>query len=513
MSESNTQATDIDQPATESNVVVDGPGLNAGYVNIETYFTIHSLPGTHTVSIVGPSGNLTHDTYMMDCNHQVKFTPTEPGHHVIRVTKDDKHVSGSPFSLQVCDSLGAAVRGVTVSGPGLTEAVAGQSTHIVISPLEHSTYIPCKAKLWYNNRSNTLTSVVRGDGTRIIHFTPSVCGVHTLKVTFDGVGVPGSPFTIDVAWRECVEGPGILSATVGVETYFDINTRVPGNFVVTVCNPNLVLARRYNVLDTLRCEYTPETTGQCIVAVMRVTPRGQISVTGSPFTLNVQPNSAAVDVSIPVSDIQNLLLSYKDMPVPTYQSLAQKLLAEDRYASIQLVLNNIMDASPDSLARLEILLRGGIKLFQKSGHRTNENYISVFALRCYPGNGDIQRLLIEYLMCLSGDDLEDARTAFKKYPNNVPIHRQHENQEQLTKLCIHIQAIPDSVRDPVVILDCARAGVFQARTEELTRQCLQEIAAEKNAMCALTAERDALCAQIDCLTVKLRTVQSVLNDQ
>jgi hypothetical protein len=89
--------------------------LEKGETFIETYFTIEAINangrrvpiGGHPflVNIKSPSSTV--PTQMTDNNdgtYTVKYTPTEPGKHIVSITLWDKHISNSPREVPVVRS-------------------------------------------------------------------------------------------------------------------------------------------------------------------------------------------------------------------------------------------------------------------------------------------------------------------------------------------------------------------------------------------------------------------------
>lgn len=580
------------QEATQEKV--SGPGLSSAVVQEETYFTVCSMPGTLSIEMFGPSGQLTPDIQFVNLSeyaHKVVYTPTEHGAHIINVRTNDVHVVGSPFSVLVsapetsgskADSSSApdedndiapendyvagpgltnatldepanftihspsgrwyhvkisadgyysggschhthslvvykptvpgtytisvhmdggrqirrspwtvvvsakdqvndkkldctedpgledtiyekAVHGIIASGPGLTSANVNGTTEVKLSPLEYHIPQVCEAILMSPSGTTTRLSVSRLlGGTRFIHYTPTMPGVHTLSITFRGVHVRGSPFNVSVNDEgiDYAEGPGLVSAEVDVETFFDIKTKKPGRFIVTFSSG--LTYNTYTLQENLHFTYSPKSYGKYTVSIMR---DGCSHVRGSPFSVEIRSAKKtmveSVPISIPVAHIQAVLLSYTDMPIEMFRPLAQRLLEKDKMVDIALVSNNIGN-SRDSLARLEVLLKGGVKLFKKDGNRFRD--CDVFDSR---ESGSVKQLLSEYLMSLSGEDLEDARAAFKTFPHKIPVMD--------TSLFVHLQTVPLSITNPDVLFDCARAGVYQSTTGDILKSCMAEI--------------------------------------
>lgn len=129
-----------------------------------------------------------------DDKYIAKFRPIVVGRHLITVTANDQHISGSPFSCNVFDVSRVIITGLEQqNGPtslgipvtfSVDAAGAGEGTlELVVS---------------------TATSTVKAEvvacarGLYDVTFIPQTCEPHFVNITFNDVPVEGNPFRIDV---------------------------------------------------------------------------------------------------------------------------------------------------------------------------------------------------------------------------------------------------------------------------------------------------------------------------
>jgi len=154
-----------------------------------------------------------------DQSISVSFVPREPGEHTINVKKHNQHVSGSPFTVMVTDSLSQSIGrpcglGLEISGIKLPEDYDDLSATLTRPSSE--TKEPLKLTL---NSDNTLG----------VSFVPQESGEHFIEVKKKGREVNGSPFSV------MVSGPGPADASKvkcngsGLEYGF---SNQPANFTV-----------------------------------------------------------------------------------------------------------------------------------------------------------------------------------------------------------------------------------------------------------------------------------------
>lgn len=397
--------------------IASGDGLVSATVGMPASFTISSPSmGFFSVCIYSSDGTRIKDSqYSYGLQYPVMFTPKAVGICKIVITRMGVDIPGSPFHCVVSDVptekalpgaeekkqrtdtvFDRAVHAITVSGPGLRSATVNVLTQIVLSPLEYPVQKTCIALL----NGCSVPVYLQDDGSRFIKYMPTVTGVHTLSVTFLGVHVPGSPFSIQVL--EKVETPEKAETTAKAGT------------------PN-----------------TSETPEKAVLP------------------------SDNVPVFLPMLNLQDILLS-SNLPIHVFDKLVKALLFSNKCASLRLITNNV-SGSPESLLRLKSVLKNRIQVFNDSTPRfraVNSGGMNIFV---YTWSAQAKQVFIDYLLELSGDELQNARLAFQESPKSLFTP---DTPEKCIELFTHLKCVSETVDDYNVLLACAESGAYQEKNRQ-----------------------------------------------
>lgn len=186
-------------PTSQLKTIVSGEGIKQASIKTDNSFEIAGFDGgvEPQVLVTSPSGDNVPCKLIRQQNdgkYIAKFRPSAVGRHLITVTANDQHISGSPFSCNVFDVSRVAISGLeqdncpTSLGVPVTFSVdaagAGEGTlELVVS---------------------TATSTVKAEvvacarGLYDVTFIPQTCEPHFVNITFNDVPVEGNPFRIDV---------------------------------------------------------------------------------------------------------------------------------------------------------------------------------------------------------------------------------------------------------------------------------------------------------------------------
>lgn len=130
-------------------------------------------------------------------NIGISFTPREIGEHVVSVKKMGKHITNSPFKINVCEREVGDAKKVKVSGNALKEGKTHQDNVFTVDTrnagyggLSLSIEGPSKAEIQCNDKD---------DGTLNISYKPTEPGYYIVNLKFADHHVDGSPFTVKVA--------------------------------------------------------------------------------------------------------------------------------------------------------------------------------------------------------------------------------------------------------------------------------------------------------------------------
>lgn len=173
---------------------------------------VAGLPSTLTIKmaditglnayIVSPNGSKTDCQLkpLEDDNSKVtiSFTATEPGEHFVHVLKNDKPVGGSPFKIQVSPKLSGDPTKVKVDGESICKNASVDVSNVFYidsrgagsGKIGVAMQGPCKPEV----------TCEPGDEAGVFKVSWSVteAGKYNLELRYDGIEIPGSPFTIQV---------------------------------------------------------------------------------------------------------------------------------------------------------------------------------------------------------------------------------------------------------------------------------------------------------------------------
>ncbi|XP_031347323.1 filamin-A isoform X1 [Photinus pyralis] len=129
-------------------------------------------------------------------NIGISFTPREIGEHVVSVKKMGKHITNSPFKINVCEREVGDAKKVKVSGTALKEGKTQVDNMFSVDTrnagfggLSLSIEGPSKAEIQCNDKE---------DGTLNISYKPTEPGYYIINLKFADHHVQGSPFTAKI---------------------------------------------------------------------------------------------------------------------------------------------------------------------------------------------------------------------------------------------------------------------------------------------------------------------------
>ncbi|XP_041269986.1 filamin-A-like, partial [Onychostruthus taczanowskii] len=135
----------------------------------------------------------------------VSYVPKVTGVHKVTVLFAGQHIAKSPFEVQVGRAAGDAAR-VTAAGPGLEPLgnAANRSTHFDICTAGAGPGEVGVSIVDPSGRRGTPEAVLedRGSGGFRCSYKPQSEGLHLVHVTFGGVPIPRSPFSVTVGQGE-----------------------------------------------------------------------------------------------------------------------------------------------------------------------------------------------------------------------------------------------------------------------------------------------------------------------
>lgn len=230
-----------------------------------------------------------------DGTYLVKYTPVDPGRHVIAVNLKGKPIQGSPFNVPVAKTT------VSAQGDGLTKGeqyVPSTFDILALKPFEKGVapeVSDFSVKIQGPLRIIMPEIINNRDGTYKVNYTPTENGRHVIDVQLYGKPISNGPFSVPVEKTLCLaSGPGLTSAEQFLPAHFKIeaknfvesgNCSGVGDFNVTCTGPKPIAPPTIvdNHDGTFDVTYIPLAPGNHVIGVQL---KGQ-PISNGPFTVNV----------------------------------------------------------------------------------------------------------------------------------------------------------------------------------------------------------------------------------
>lgn len=283
-----------------------GPGLEHGLVNQVNTFTVETKgagTGGLGLAVEGPSEAKITCKDNRDGSCTVEYIPPESGDYDVSIKFADQHIPGSPFKVNVDESVDASQVVVWGSGlePGKVRAGVPLTFHVDGTKAGRA---PLKVDIGTEKGPIPKAPEIRdnGDGTYDITYIPHKEGaMQTANVTWGGRPVPGSPYRTRVKPavepnRVRVSGSGVSSkgipASLPTEMLIDTTDAGPADLNVSVMGPD-GHPRKVKLVDngdgTFSASYVPDDCGKYKVSVKY----GDQEVGHSPFPVQAYATGKA----------------------------------------------------------------------------------------------------------------------------------------------------------------------------------------------------------------------------
>uniref|UniRef100_A0A4W5R179 Filamin C n=1 Tax=Hucho hucho TaxID=62062 RepID=A0A4W5R179_9TELE len=251
-----------------------------------------------TASIRAPSGNEEPCLLKRLPNRHIgiSFTPKEVGEHEVSVKKGGKHVTNSPFKIQVGQSeIGEASR-VKAFGKGLVEAHTFEMAEFFVDT-RNAGYGGLGLSIEGPSKVDINCEDVE-DGTCRVSYCPTEPGNYIINIKFSDKHIPGSPFTVKVTgegrMKESITRKRTAPSIASVGSACGLNLKIPGETVTQGSMTAQVTSpggktEQAEIVDggdsTYSVRFVPQEMGAHTVNVKY---SGQ-HVPGSPFQFTVGP--------------------------------------------------------------------------------------------------------------------------------------------------------------------------------------------------------------------------------
>uniref|UniRef100_A0A3P9I3H5 Filamin A, alpha (actin binding protein 280) n=1 Tax=Oryzias latipes TaxID=8090 RepID=A0A3P9I3H5_ORYLA len=298
----------VDPSHDASRVKTDGPGLSRSGVELNkpTYFTVNTKgAGKANVDCIftGPNKRDAVKDFEIinnrDNTHTVKYTPVQQGPLTVGVTYGKDPIPKSPFTVPVAPSLDLSKINVTGLGDKMT---VGKDQEVTVKSKGAGGQGKVAAKVTGPSGKPVASKVEMGlsPETSQVKFIPREVGPYQVELTYDGMPIPGSPFTptaypaSDPSKVRC-SGPGLERGRVGETGEFvvDCTNAGPAELTIEIISDGGTEAEVHiqdNGDGTYTITYIPLYPG-CYTLTIRY---GGQDVPNFPAQLSVEP---AVDTS------------------------------------------------------------------------------------------------------------------------------------------------------------------------------------------------------------------------
>ncbi|XP_034731697.1 filamin-A isoform X1 [Etheostoma cragini] len=237
----------VDPSHDASKVKAEGPGLSRSGVELNkpTHFTVSTKAAGKAnldCNFSGPTkGEAVKDFEIInnhDNTHTVKYTPVQQGPLGVAVTYGGDHVPKSPFNVAVAPTLDLSKINVTGLGDKMT---VGKDQEVTVKSKGAGGQGKVAAKVTSPSGKPVVSKVEPGlsPETSQVKFIPREAGPYQVELTYDGVPIPGSPFSptaypvSDPSKVRC-SGPGLERAKVGEKGEFIVDCTNAGPAELTI---------------------------------------------------------------------------------------------------------------------------------------------------------------------------------------------------------------------------------------------------------------------------------------
>ncbi|XP_063851785.1 filamin-A-like isoform X6 [Scylla paramamosain] len=307
----------VSEPSVPGAVKVFGPGVERGVrSNTPTHFNIdcrEAGPGEVQIALTNAQGQDIPIDIRDNRNgtFTVDYLTPSPGEHRVTVLYAGAEIPQSPIVVPVQSNVDVT----KVKVDGLEPSVFIDSPTDFVVDTRALANLKKEAKGGTGTGEGKVMCVITNpsgtrtdsflkpltDGTYKISYTPFEEGRHTIDLLYDGVPVPGSPFTVNVR-RGCdpkkcqAYGPGLEHGLVNQVNTFTVETKGAGTggLGLAVEGPSEAkMTCKDNRDGSCTVEYVPLESGEYDVAIKFADQH----IPGSPFKV-------AVDESVDASQVQ-----------------------------------------------------------------------------------------------------------------------------------------------------------------------------------------------------------------
>lgn len=248
-------------------------------------FVVESDTMPH-VEIIGPMQKpVKANIKAIDKGYNVQFEPTDVGDHSVdvRLAKNGAHVDGSPFLLKAYSAEKVMVTDIKSGTVGKSVSFGINASQAGAGNLEIIVAVNGK------NVPNFVQS--EGNARFKVNFRPTEAATHSLSVRFNGLPVPGSPFSCQISpaptspLKAIATGDVIKQAAIKTDNTFILEgfDGVEPQVLITSPSGDNIACRIVAEGDKYMATFRPLIVGRHLITI---TANDQ-HINGSPFSCNV----------------------------------------------------------------------------------------------------------------------------------------------------------------------------------------------------------------------------------
>ncbi|CAH1121501.1 unnamed protein product [Ceutorhynchus assimilis] len=323
-------------------VKAGGAGLERGEqgeLNEFNVWTREAGSGQLAISVEGPSKAEINFTDRKDGSCDVSYKVSEPGEYRIGLKFNDEHVPESPFKVYISPAVGDAhLLEVAQFPEGSIQA--DKPSQFIIRRNGAKGDLDAKIVSPSGHEDDCFVQIIDMEEYSV-RFMPRENGIHKIHAKFNGVHIPGSPFSVKVGKDTAdpaavhAHGNGLnREVKTGVKTDFIVDTlnAGAGTLAVNIDGPSKVAMDCTEVEEGYKVRYTPIAPGDYYISVKY----NNVHIVGSPSKVTSKGDANVADIggqessSVVVETINKVGkgANHKGPVLPHFKSDASKVTSK-----------------------------------------------------------------------------------------------------------------------------------------------------------------------------------------
>ncbi|XP_050519631.1 filamin-A isoform X3 [Diabrotica virgifera virgifera] len=282
-------------------VKAGGAGLERGEqgeLNEFNVWTREAGSGQLAISVEGPSKAEINFSDRKDGSCDVSYKVSEPGEYRIGLKFNDEHVPDSPFKVYISPAVGDAhLLEVAQFPEGCIQA--DKPSQFIVRRNGAKGDLDAKIIGPSGHEDDCFVQIIDMEEYSI-RFMPRENGIHKIHAKFNGVHIPGSPFSVKVGKDTAdpaavhASGNGLKEVKTGVKTDFIVDTvnAGSGTLAVNIDGPSKVSMDCTEVEEGYKVRYTPLAPGDYYISIKY----NNHHIVGSPFKVTSKGDKKVADI-------------------------------------------------------------------------------------------------------------------------------------------------------------------------------------------------------------------------